>query len=162
MTVFVYGRLLYTLGCTDNDTPSQTDNIALGHDKKKLSYTYKGEVRKFYDDVNSWTTSVHSESYFDYLSQIDAIDCFVIYSNLVAPTQAPDGAFNILRTCPIKSSGSSDSRTIQIFSNPDYLPLSRNHFESISVSLRTIFGAPLPLQGGFVRLRCHFRPRITI
>lgn len=158
VSIFIFGQLLFTLGATKAEQVPDEDFVTIGHDKEKSFYMFDGQKRFFYDGQNEWKTNVHGESSFDYLSQLNIVDCYIIYSNLVAPTNTSEGHFSILRTCAIKHND-SDSRVIEIFTKPEYLPLSRNHFESISVQLNTVLGTHLPLQGGFVRLRLHFRPR---
>ena len=156
-TLFIFSQLLYTLGATNNKHPSPADHIEFGHDKKKESYDYKGETRPFYDDENEWVTNKHGDNTFEHLSQVQVVDTFVIYSDLIEPQLSPLGSFQILRTCAIQNS--SDIRVIERFDIPHYFTCSRNYFEDVSIRIADIWQRDISFISGFVQLKLHFRPQ---
>ena len=70
VSIFVYGKLLNTLGIVNEPNPSQEDYIICGNKKDKLSYKYGKETRYFYNDENEWKSDAENLFYFQSLSLI--------------------------------------------------------------------------------------------
>lgn len=156
-SIFIYGKLLYSMGIIKNASPAQTEYIIAGSDKLQTSYIYKGQVRPFYDDTNAWTADAREYTHFEYLSQVGIVDTLCIYSDTTTPMIHADGNYSILRSCAVQ--GVPDKRTIERFDLPHYLPCARQYFEDINIQIKDLWGNFVRLMSGFVRLKLHFRPR---
>lgn len=156
-TLFIYSRLLYAIGATDKKEPGSDIYVEFGHDKQLLTYDYKGQKRKFYDDVNKWETGRHGNNSFEHLSQVGVVDTMVIYCSTIEPVLSPNGSFQILRTCALRQD--QEARVDVRFDVPHYFNVSQNFFEDISVEILSIWREPIEFISGFFRLKLHFRPR---
>ena len=155
-SIHVFGKLIYTLGITDDPNQSSDAYIIVGNDKKLLSYEYHGEIRKFYDDENEWESDLKGRTSADYLSQVAVVDTFHVYIDIIEPIIGPDGNFTIIRTCSIQD---SDKRVIERYESPHYMPLSKKYFDTITVAIKDLWGNGINFISGFSRLKLHFRPR---
>ena len=156
-SIFIYGKLLFSLGIDDKQSPGQEEFVIAGTTKLRTSYIYEGQTRQFYDDQNEWTSDIPEFTNFEHLSQVGIVDTLCVYSDICTPLIHPDGNYPILRSCAIQ--GVADKRTIERFDIPHYLPVSRQYFEDIKIEIRDLWGNFIPLMSGFVRLKIHFRPR---
>ena len=98
--------------------------------------------------------------YFRFQSQMEQIDSFIIYTDIIEDQMMGDTFASLLRFCPIN--GVSDRRVVNGFNIPHYMPLRTRCIPEIQIQIRDLWNNFIKFQTGFVRLKLHFRKRQLI
>lgn len=80
-----------------------------------------------------------------------------VYTDIIQHQLVGDGFVQLLRSVEI--GGKNNEIVTMQYTRPDYVPLCRQHFDSITISILTDQGVPVKFKYGKSIVRLHFRPR---
>ena len=130
-----------------------------GKTKNADFYMYNGQKRMFIHH-ETYTSKVPRTMYFKYQSQMEQIDSFLIYSDIIEDQIMGDTYASLMRFCAIN--GDSDRRVVNGFDIPHYIPLRTRRIPEIKIQIRDLWDNFIKFQTGFIHLKLHFRKRQLI
>lgn len=85
------------------------------------------------------------------------IHSFYIYTNIVKPSLVGDSNIQILRVVPIPGNSEFGEQVVQIYKNPQYVPLLMTDFDTIEIDIKDDTGNRIPFIFGRSIITLHFR-----
>ena len=156
----LHSNILELVGCMKDPKPSQV--IYVGRDKRKQGYMYKNRHRYFgpaYADVR-WESTCRARDFFMYEPQINNVDAFLIYTNLIYPCQIGSGRANLLRFVDVPSKNKERKRiSINLGGIFFYKKLCIRDISDIQIQIKDIKNQPVKFNS-YVRIVVHIRPQI--
>lgn len=103
-----------------------------------------------YKTANSWKIRA---SFPPHLQEMSVF----LYTDIIKHQYVGDSKVELLQTIPINRA--ADINFVHyLYNKPQYVPVSRERFQTIAVDLRTHFGTLFNFEGGDTFIKLHFRP----
>ena len=141
-------RLQKILGFDDSvlfvpvNSKVEKENFDMLAEQYETEYNYKGQMNKIVAP-RPLNPFLGNQSLF-------------VYSDVADFSYVGDSCAQMLRIVPIK--GTFMDIVTERFDIPHYVPVLRNHFESIQVGISTDLGDPAKFATGKSFIKLHFRP----
>jgi hypothetical protein len=123
--------------------------------QSKLSLYMSQELQEFLGFSGGWTATRHPTTIATYPCDLNrGLQLMFIYSDAASYSSVGDTKAPLLRVCNV--SGKSGEMNRATFTHPHYFKTSRNEFETVTISINTELGKPMPFVSGKTVVTLHF------